>query len=171
MPVTSRRSHGVQAACSDATRKAIVPVRCPAVLPGGRMNASVLLPRRSTLRGPYASGDAGRYRYRDSRHLYVIEMQSSALDDVGHLLVGGGRPADVYREALHATSDRLPPATELQPFDRRVSVRRFPRYPEGGINGGHVVATATRRELLLFASVHGYQHQDLAVALLVSMLR
>lgn len=171
VPVTTRRSPELQAACAGAARKAFVPVRCPTVRPAGRTGASVLLPRRTTLRGPDAPGDAGKYRYRTSRHLYVLEIHSSALEGVGHWIVGAGRPPDVRREALRVMTGQLPPATTQQLLGRRVAVQTFPPHPEGGINGGHVVATANQDGLLLFASVHGRQHEDLAVALLVSMLR
>lgn len=169
--VTTRRSPELQAACAGAARKAFVPVRCPTVRPHGPTGASVLLPRRTTLRGPDAPGDAGKYRYRTSRHLYVLDMHSSALEGGGHWIVGAGRPPDVRREVLRVMSGQLPPATTQQLLGRRVAVQTFPPYPKGGINGGHVVATATQDGLLRFASVHGHQHKDLAVSLLVSMLR
>jgi hypothetical protein len=49
-------------------------------------------------------------------------------------------------------------------------VTRYPPYPAGGVNGGHVVVSVTQGAMTYLASVHGYAHQDLAIGLLSSML-
>jgi hypothetical protein len=178
-PLSTAVPATVRDACRSAAEKSFVTVVCPRLVPAGRTSADpsdkgVLLPRRSTLGTPGEDGERGEYRYRASRRLYVLQFHSSrdALRN-GHWLVGGGDPDEVVDEFLR-TPDPSEPLAEKRWVRRgphRITVQRFAGYPMGGMNGGHVVASARRGEMLLFASVHDYEHEDVAVALLTSMLR
>jgi hypothetical protein len=157
-------------ACERARAKATVQVRCPRLAPGGSITGEVLLPRRSRPRGPGAAGDAEALRYRSSRAIYVLTFMSSALSG-HHWMVAGGRTTEVTSQFLRpASGATLPPSRTIRYAERIVHVIRYPPYPAGGINGGHVVVSATRGAMTYIASVHGYAHEDLAVGLLMSML-
>jgi hypothetical protein len=156
--------------CERARAKATVPVRCPRLAPGGRITGEVLLPRRSRPGGPGAVGDAGVLRYRSSRAIYVLTFMSSALSD-HHWMVAGGRTAEVTSQFLQpGGGGSLPPSQTVSYAGRTLSVARYPPYPAGGVNGGHVVVSVTQGAMTYVASVHGYAHQDLAIGLLSSML-
>lgn len=167
--MTSAVPSKLKRVCRSAERKSrAVRVACPGVLPAGLSSASVLLPRRSVVR-PGAQGDDGRRRYRGSRAFYVIEGHSSALRPERHWLTGAGAELDVENRAL-ASSER--PSTQRRTVSgRTVEVRRYPPYPEGGINGGHVVALAREAGGMRYVSVHGWHHEDVAIAMLLDQLR
>lgn len=131
------------------------------------------LPRRTTLGTPGEDGARGEYRYRGSRRLYVLDFLSGNALGNGHWLVGGGDPDDLAGEFLRAPGPSQSQAERryVRRGPHRIVVQRFPGYPTGGVNGGHVVASARRGGMLLFASVHDYEHEDVAIALLSSMLR
>ena len=52
---------------------------------------------------------------------------------------------------------------------QNLELRRYPPYPDGGINGGHVVALARDGTRIIYVSVHGYEHKDVAIAMLVDL--
>lgn len=85
----------------------------------------------------------------------------------GHWLVGGGDPDDLAGEFLRAPGPSQSQAERryVRRGPHRIVVQRFPGYPPEGVNGGHVVASARRGGMLLFASVHDYEHEDVAIAL------
>jgi hypothetical protein len=156
--------------CQRARVKATVPVRCPRLAPAGRITGEVLLPRRSRPGGPGAAGDAGVLRYRSSRAIYVLTFISSALSD-HHWMVAGGRTAEVTTQFLRpGPGAALPPSQTVRHAGRTLGVTRYPPYPAGGINGGHIVVSVTEGAMTYVASVHGHAHQDLAIGLLSSML-
>jgi len=67
-------------------------------------------------------------------------------------------------------SSRRPRVQRLEIADRAVELRRYPPYSDGGVNGGHVVAIARTADQLTYVSVHGYEHTDVAIAMLVDLL-
>jgi hypothetical protein len=156
--------------CERARATATVQVRCPRLAPAGRITGEVLLPRRSRPGGPGAAGDAGVLRYRSSRAIYVLTFVSSALRG-HHWMVAGGRSAELGSQFLRpARGATLPQSQTTRYAGLVLRVLRYPPYPTGGINGGHVVVSTTRGGMTYVASVHGYAHEDLAVGLLRSML-
>ena len=158
----------LQRVCASAESKSVgVTVSCPRVLPAGFSDASVLAPRRSVVR-PGAEGDDGRRRFRGSRAFYVIDAYSSSLPK-RHWSIGGGAAADL--EAWGLASDEQPTTSLRRAGGRTLEVRRYPSYPRGGVNGGHVVAVARDRASLRFVSVHGWEHEDVAVSMLLDALR
>lgn len=177
-PLSTTVPEPVREACQSAAEKSFVTVVCPRVVPAGQIGVShtdkgVLLPRRTTLGIPGEDGERGEYRYRGSRRLYVLDFRSGGGLGNGHWLVGGGDPDDLAGEFLRTSDPSETPAERryVRHGPHRIAVLRFPGYPTGGVNGGHVVASARRGGMLLFASVHDYEHEDVAIALLSSMLR
>jgi hypothetical protein len=86
-------------------------------------------------------------------------------------MVAGGRTAEVTSQFLRLSRGAaLPPSQTVRYAGRTLRVTRYPPYPAGGINGGHVVVSVTQGAMTYVASVHGYAHEDLAIALLSSML-
>jgi len=153
--------------CASAARKSTgIAVTCPPLIPAGPVHASVLLPRRSVVR-PGARGDDGVRRFRGSRAFYVIEAYSRSLP-ARHWLVGAGRTGDIERRALASATP--PRVTRRRVNGRWIELRRFAAYPAGGVNGGHVAAVARTGDRTQYVSVHGAQHADVAVAMLVALL-
>ena len=153
--------------CASAARKGTVAVRCPRLIPAGAGQSSVLLPRRSVVR-PGAAGDDGRRRFRGPRDFYVIDAYSRSLRPERHWLTAAGRARSLEERALSST--RPPRVEHVRVAGREIELRRYPPYPEGGVNGGHVVAIARAGDQLTYVSVHGHEHTDVAVAMLVDLL-
>ncbi len=153
--------------CASAARKGTVSVRCPRLIPAGAGGSSVLRPRRSVVR-PGARGDDGRRRYRGPRDFYVIEAYARSLRPEGHWLTAAGSERSLEEHALR--SARPPRVQRVRVADRDIELRRYPPYPDGGVNGGHVVAIARGKEQLTYVSVHGHAHADVAIAMLVDLL-
>ena len=115
-------------------------------------------------------GDAGLLRYRAPRSIYVLTFLSAGLDD-GHWMLAGGETAQVTNQFLRvAPGTTLPRPRRIQRAGRALRVVRYPPYPAGGINGGHIVVSLTRGAMTYVASVHGYGHEDVAIAVVLSML-
>jgi hypothetical protein len=153
--------------CASAARKGTVAVRCPRLVPEKSLNSSVLLPRRGVVR-PGAAGDDGRRRFRGPRDFYVIEAYARSVRPEGHWLTGAGSPRSLEERAL--VSSRPPRVRRMRVADRDIELRRYPPYPDGGVNGGHVVALARDDKELVYVSVHGHDHADVAIAMLVDLL-
>jgi hypothetical protein len=153
--------------CASAARKGTVAVRCPRLIPAGTTNTSVLLPRRSVVR-PGAAGDDGRRRFRGPRDFYVIDAYARALRPERHWLTAAGSARSLEERALRSSS---PPRVErVRVAGRDIEMRRYPAYPAGGVNGGHVVAIAPSADQFTYVSVHGHEHADVAIAMLVDLL-
>lgn len=153
--------------CASAARKGTVSVRCPRLIPSGAGGSSVLLPRRGVVR-PGAAGDDGRRRFRGPRDFYVIEAYARSLRPEGHWLTAAGNARTLEQKALR--SARPPRVQRTRAAGRDLELRRYPPYPHGGVNGGHVVALASEGDQLTYVSVHGHEHADVAVAMLVDLL-
>ena len=153
--------------CASAARKGTVAVRCPRLIPAGAGSSSVLLPRRSVVR-PGAAGDDGRRRFRGPRDFYVIDAYARTLRPERHWLTAAGSARSLEERALR--SARPPRVERLRVADHEIELRRYPPYPGGGVNGGHVVAIARAKDQLTYVSVHGYEHADVAIAMLVDLL-
>lgn len=154
--------------CASAARKGTVPVRCPRLIPAGASSSSVLAPRRSVVRSG-ARGDDGRRRFRGPRDHYVIEAHAGALrPQPGHWLTASGAARSLEARALRSAAP--PRVRRVRVAGRAVELRRYASYPDGGVNGGHVVALAREDDRLTYVSVHGHGHEDVAVAMLVDLL-
>ena len=127
----------------------------------------MLLPRRSVVR-PGAAGDDGTRRFRGPRDFYVIDAYARSLRPDRHWLTAAGSARSLEERALR--SSRRPRAQRLQIADRAIELRRYPPYPDGGVNGGHVVAIARTGDHLTYVSVHGHEHADVAIAMLIDLL-
>ena len=151
--------------CASAARKGTVPVRCPRLIPEGTSSSSVLQPRRSVVR-PGAPGDDGRRRF-GLRDYYVIEAYAPSLKPEGHWLTGSGTARSLEERALR--SSVAPRVERVRVAGQNLELRRYPPYPNGGINGGHDVALARDGTRSIYVSVHGYEHKDVAIAMLVDL--
>ncbi len=153
--------------CGSAARKGTVAVRCPRLIPAGTGSSSVLLPRRSVVR-PGAAGDDGKRRFRGPRDFYVIEAYARSLRPERHWLTAAGSARSLEERALR--SSRPPRVEHIRIAARDIELRRYPPYPDGGVNGGHVVAIARVKDQLTYVSVHGHEHTDVAIAMLTDLL-
>lgn len=152
--------------CASAARKGAVPVRCPRLIPEGTSSSSVLQPRRSVVR-PGAPGDDGRRRFRGPRDYYVIEAYARSLKPERHWLTGAGTARSLEERALRSSA--APRVERVRVAGQNLELRRYPPYPDGGINGGHVVALARDGTRIIYVSVHGCEHKDVAIAMLVDL--
>lgn len=165
--MTREVSPRLRRVCASAARKGTAAVRCPRLVPAGTTSASVLLPRRSVVR-PGAAGDDGRRRFRGPRDFYVIEAYARSLRPEGHWLTAAGSARSLEERALRSAG---PPRVErVRVAGRELELRRYPPYPAGGVNGGHVVAIARAAGQFTYVSVHGHHHADVAIAMLVDLL-
>ena len=151
--------------CASAERKGTVPVSCPRLIPEGTRSSSVLQPRRSVVR-PGAPGDDGRRRFRGLRDYYVIEAYARSLKEA-HWLTGAGTARSLEEHALR--SSVAPGVERVRVAGQSLELRRYPLYPDGGINGGHVLALVRDGARIIYVSVHGYEHKDVAIAMLVEL--
>lgn len=165
--MTREISPRLRRVCASAARKGTVRVRCPRLIPAGAGSSSVLLPRRSVVR-PGAAGDDGRRRFRGPRDFYVIEAYARSLRPERHWLTAAGSARSLEERALR--SARPPRVERVRVAGHEIELRRYPPYPGGGVNGGHVVAIARPADELTYVSVHGYEHADVAIAMLVDLL-
>ncbi len=79
-------------------------------------------------------------RYRAPRSIYVLTFMSSGLND-RHWMIAGGRTAQVKAQFLRpARGSATPRARQMRRAGQQLRVARYPPYPAGGINGGHIVA-------------------------------
>jgi hypothetical protein len=102
--------------------------------------------------------------------MYVLSFLSSGLRDA-HWMLAGGRTSEVASQFLRSASGaRTPQWRRMERAGRTLRVARYPPYPAGGINGGHILVRVTEGSMTYVASVHGYGHEDVAVALLLSIL-
>jgi hypothetical protein len=153
--------------CASAVRKSTIRVRCPELIPDRFTDASVLLPRRSVVR-PGSDGDDGRRRFRGPRDFYVIEAYSRSLRPETHWITAAGSARSLNERAL--VSARPPRVKRARVAGRDIELRYYPAYPDGGVNSGHVVAIARSGRQLTYVSVHGYDHADVATAMLADLL-
>jgi len=165
--MTRNISPRLRRVCASAARKGTVRVRCPRLIPAGAWGSSVLLPRRNVVR-PGAAGDDGRRRFRGPRDFYVIEAYARSLRPEPHWLTAAGSARSLEERAL--SSARPPRVERVRVAGRDIELRRYAPYPDGGVTGGHVVAMARVQDQLVFVSVHGYEHADVAIAMLVDLL-
>ncbi|MEJ7784848.1 MAG: hypothetical protein WKF96_08595 [Solirubrobacteraceae bacterium] len=98
----------------------------------------------------------------------MIEAQARSIRPDRHWLTGSGSARSLEERAL--TSLRPPRVERLRAPGRLIEIRRYPPYPDGGVNGGHIVALARDGASLTYVSVHGKEHRDVAVAMLVDLL-
>ena len=131
----------------------------------GRLVRAATAARRRAAR---AAGDDGRRRFRGPRDFYVIEAYARSLRPEGHWLTAAGNARTLEQKALR--SARPPRVQRTRAAGRDLELRRYPPYPHGGVNGGHVVALASEGDQLTYVSVHGHEHADVAVAMLVDLL-
>ncbi|MDQ3870563.1 MAG: hypothetical protein M3301_02970 [Chloroflexota bacterium] len=104
---------------------------------------------------------------------YMLSFNAQRKERLLHWIVGSGRRADVRRFVLGDELNEVKGVPKLilkrVVHDYTIEVYRYPPFPAGGPNGGHVAAFVTVAGQVLFASVHGYSHADAAIAMAVDM--
>ena len=104
---------------------------------------------------------------------YMVTVTAKGKGRLVHWIAGGGTASDVRRSVLGDEVNEvkgLPKLIDTRAVHgRRVELYRFPPYPAGGPNGGHVGAFVTVGRQVVFATVHGYRHADVATAIAVEM--
>lgn len=83
-------------------------------------------------------------------------------------MTAAGSARSLEERALR--SARPPRVERVRVAAHEIELRRYPPYPGGGVNGGHVAAIARAADQLAYVSVHGYEHADVAIAMLVDLL-
>jgi hypothetical protein len=151
----------VTATCRDAARQTRFRIICPELIP------HVPIVHDHSVYGAIV--------YPGEPNFYMLTFNNGDNGRALHWIVGGGTRAAVDKWLL---SDRFnevkgrPKLIERARLrGRPVSVYRFPDYPAGGPNGGHVAALVDAGGLIVFASPHGYAHQDAALAMAADLLR
>lgn len=159
MRLTRRIPAHVRKMCA-ATRRAVrIRVVCPPLVPVGGVVTDPGLSYSDT--------------YRNVTDFYAMTFNNGVIPGKIHWVVGAGTPARVRRYVLSSRYwDVKGPVLQLGKArygGKDVTLYRFPEDPAGGLFGSHVVAMTRMGRLVLFASVHGYEHQDADIAMLVAM--
>jgi hypothetical protein len=163
--LTDELPRRVARACLKAERVVRVPVRCPSWVPAGPLDSRF--------------GGGAVAAQPPGNTFYLLNFHSPRLNrgkrdpggdpgiQLGHWVAGGGRTGSLVEEfgSPEITAAR---SREIDGWD--VRVEDYVPYPRGGIHGGHVVASTTHGDHRYLASIHGYDHEDVAIAMLLSML-
>jgi hypothetical protein len=157
--LTQRVPARVRAICRAAQRAVRVHVVCPPLIPAGGVRRDPGITYADT--------------YKNAPDFYALTFNNGEIPGKLHWVVGAGTPARVERYVLSSRDWDV--KGSVQRLDsaryagREVTLYRFPRDPAGGLFGTHVVAMTRIGGLVLFASVHGYDHEDADIAMLIAM--
>ena len=150
----------VRAACADAARATPIRVVCPPLVPADGVTGE------SDLYGPQVL----------TRDVYTLSFNNGQVPGHIHWEVGAGTLAGVAsaefdERGWDAPAPKRPPA--LIGGERcGAELIRIYRFPQSdGQLEGHDVALATAGGITYFASIHGHDHDDADVAMLVAILR
>jgi hypothetical protein len=156
-PLTRQVPKQVRDACTSLRSETTVPVRCPPLVPAGPLDP-----------------DIGVQTFTIRRTLYLIDVRTLVSDREFHWIVGGGTQRMVQRLVIDGAENERPGRAVLiaktRLGERIVRIYRFPKPPKGGPNGGHVGAFVHAWKSEYFATIHGWEHQTTAVAILTAML-
>jgi hypothetical protein len=151
----------VRATCRDADRQTPFRVICPELVP------RVPIVRDRNLYGAII--------FPGVRDFYMLTFNNGDNGRALHWIVGAGDKQGVDKWLL---SDRMNEVKGPLTLVKRATIRghpmsiyTFPQHPAGGPNGGHVAALIGVGSTVVFASLHGYEHQGGAVAIAVDLLR
>jgi hypothetical protein len=156
-PLTRQVPNRVRDACASLRAGVTVPVRCPRLVPAGPLNT-----------------DIGIQKFTIRRKLYLLDVRTVVSGRELHWIVGGGEPRMVQDWVIDGAENERPGKAVLvgktQVGQRVVRIYRFPKPPKGGPNGGHVGAFVRVAGGEYFATTHGWEHENTAVAILTAML-
>lgn len=148
----------VSRSCRTARQEVRVEVVCPGLVP------DVPLIDERGLSGPYLF---------PSRSVYLLSFNNGAIEGTVHWIVGGGDIGSVRKWVLRGSGNAYPGrATLLETRDvgdHHVRIYRFPEYPSGGANGGHVAALVPVGGEVVFASIHGSRWTDAVIAMALAL--
>jgi hypothetical protein len=162
-PLTSNIPQVVRAACIEARRRVTAPLQfvCPPSVP------DVPYVNNPNLHQPMV--------YQRPTMLYMLTFNNGQNGPSLHWIVGAGSATAIKRFVL---DDRHNEARGRPHFVMTVvragfreQVYKFPPFPAGGPNGGHIAAFVALRCQTVFASVHGTGNAMLAERLAVVMAR
>jgi hypothetical protein len=148
----------VRKSCWSARQKVRVKVVCPGLVP------DVPLIDERGLSGPYLF---------PSRSVYLLSFNNGAIEGTVHWIVGGGDIGSVRKWVLEGSGNAYPGRARL--LETRdvgghlVEIYRFPPYPGGGANGGHVAALVPIGGQVVFASIHGSLWTDAVIAMALAL--
>jgi hypothetical protein len=148
----------VSKSCRMARERVRVEVVCPDLVP------DVPLIEERGVSGPYLF---------PSRSVYLLSFNNGTIEGTVHWIVGGGGVGSVHKWVLHGSGNAYPgKARLLETRDvgsHQVRVYRFPEYPAGGANGGHVAALVPIGGQVVFASIHESRWTDAVIAMAVAL--
>jgi hypothetical protein len=148
----------VRRSCRSARQKVRVKVVCPGLVP------DVPLVAERGLSGPYLF---------PSRSVYLLSFNNGDIEGTVHWIVGGGDIRSVRKWVLEGSGNAYPGRARLLETrdvgSHHVRVYRFPEYPAGGANGGHVAALVPIGGQVVFASIHGSRWTDAVIAIAVAL--
>ncbi len=152
---------------SKARRGLRIPVLCPTRVPAGAIDRRM---------------GAGMVVYLREPRFYLLAMHSNLDPELRrpaealHWFAGAGTRTAmrryVFDQREYEQPHSVPKLTRRLTFDGiSLRVYRAPRYPRGGMFGGHTLAIARCPGLRLdvLGSAHGYGHEDISIALAVNL--
>jgi hypothetical protein len=156
--LTHRVPARVRALCAATQRDVRVHVVCPPLVPVGGIDGDPGITYADT--------------YRKVKDFYALTFNNGEIPGKIHWVVGAGTPARVQQYVLSSRDwDVKGPVKRLESAryaGRMVTLYHFPLDPAGGLFGTHVVAMTRVGRLVQFASVHGYDHEDADIAMLIA---
>lgn len=165
-PMTTDVPGEVRRVCTEskALRTVTVPVSCPLRVPAGRIDTGL---------------GAGMLVFCADPRLYILAFYSNQDPklrrpaEARHWMAGAGKAPAMRQQAFsdraYVGEDGAPqPERVVTAAGREVRVYRSPPFPRGGMFGGHVTATTEADGLIYLGSVHGYEHVDMAIAIMLS---
>ena len=148
--MTSEIPSKVRATCRAAARYARVAVRCPRLVP------DIPIERRLGYGSLSPIGE---------RRAYTLTFNNAGRL---HWIIGGGSQERVRRYELKESS--VSRRRRIKEGGITIDLYRFREFPRGSYHGGHVGAFIQYGSQVVFATVHGVKHTDVAVAIARSML-
>jgi hypothetical protein len=117
-------------------------------------------------------GLSGPYLF-PSRSVYILSFNNGDIEGTVHWIVGGGDIGSLRKWVLEGSGNAYPGRARLLETrdigDHLVKVYRFPPYPGGGANGGHVAALVPVGGQVVFASIHGTRWTDAVIAMALAL--
>jgi hypothetical protein len=159
-PLTTTVPKVIRRTCrADPDKRGLrVPVLCPRAVPAGGIDLRL-----------------GFGLVRSRSDFYWMEFHSALHGESLHWVVGAGAPTAIRRYELSG-SDLDDPSDAPRLYRTRstrtgvIALYRSPDRWGAGHLAGHITVVGRRAGELVYASVHGYEHEAIAIGVLESMI-